>query len=298
MFPSIPYNVTHRFVVTTNANGSAAFAVTPSLRNSSISPSVAVTADGTADWTSPTTQSVTHYSSITPLFDLFRHAAWGVRIIATSSVSYTAGTLYCCYVPNLFTNNSGLPQFLPNDPDNIMQLPWSSMYPCTELNAEPIILPAKRVDPGSLRFRNVEWPPAVTPAIENSDGWGSFVFIVVGASAANPTNFTVEVVYRDEMIPQSNASVINTGTSYPTNTQIMDRTANIQSVLPLSYVEQDSPSFVSSLITEAESRLRNAWSRNRGTLAKIAVAGAAHVGRAVASNWVSNYSSNRPRLHL
>jgi len=294
MFPSVPYNATTRINLTTNANGALAFAVTPAFKQSVFVAAPAnVSASGVTNWAGGSATTITNYSAVNTSFDLARQVAWGVRIVATSALTNTAGTIYAAYVPNYY-KNSILPVDWPTTPDQIVSLPWSDIYPVMELNTEPVIYPAKRIDPGSLRYRSIEYPASSPNQIETSDGWGSFVFIISGSNAAT-TSITVEVVYRTEMMPQPTATLISTGTSYPSNTPLMDTVSNLSSVMPLSYIDNDDPGFMTHLINEATTRMKTMWARSSPYIAQSLVAGAAHVGGQLATNFVRYASRGNAR---
>lgn len=202
--------------------------------------------------------------------------------------------MYVAYIPNEYISNS-LSTNWPTTPDQFMALPWSMMIPMTELCSEPMIFPAKRIDPGSLRFRNLSGP-GVPVTLEVSDGWGSFVFFLVGGGNA-ATTISIEYVSRTEMTPQPTASIVSSGTSYPTNTNLMDKVANVQSAMPLGYIDSGDPGFLQGVINEASARFGAMWNGAKYNIGRGLVAGAATVGGTAAVNFVRALNRlNRPRL--
>lgn len=288
MFPSIPYNGTARRALTVNASGSLAFAIQPRISATFYEalPANVNSAGTISSWAGGTITSMTNYAPVVAQFDLFRHVAWGVRIIGNSSLTATSGTLYGAYIPNYYAN-AVTPTEWPTTPDQIIALPWSVMIPVVDLVTEAQIFPAKRVDIGSTRYRNLGYPTVGPDQMESSDGWGSFIFIVTGGGAA-ASSLQVEVVYRTEMIPQPTASVISTGSSFPASSAEMDSVSNISSVLPMSYTETSDPGFFEGVVLEAQTRMSNLWSSYGPGLGRQLVAGAFRVGGAMATNYVSS----------
>lgn len=292
-YPSIPYTAVQRFTLTSGVNGSNALGITSGYNQNTVSPSVSVTLDGTVDWsTSPTTTSVLNYTNIVNNFALFRHGCWGVRVVAQSAVSTTSGMLYYAYVPNVISPTSSLPSFWPTTPNQLMQLPWSGVIPASELNNDAMIFPSRRVDTASLRFRIPTYPTSALPSgtIETSDGWGSWVFILVGSSGTT-TSLLFEAVYRSELAPRG-TSVLGTGSIYPCNTSEMDRVINTSQRLPTGYPEDESPGVISSFLRGANQRfIADAYSMG----AASAAIGARLVTAGV-TNWVRGQMAPRRNL--
>lgn len=291
-YPAIPYSATSRNLMTSGANGSAAMVITPLLTKNSITPAVTPTAAGVVDWTSPTYGDVTNFSTINSSYQNFRHVAWGVRIVANSAVSTTAGMLYGCYFPNNYSGRSS-PGNLPTSPDQILALPWSFIIPCSELNNGAVIFPSRRLDPSSTRYRSCDYPGGVVAVgdIEMADGWGSWVFILTGASTVNATSLLVEFVSRGEYTPKPSV-IFATGTTYPANSREMDKIVNITSEMPTFFNESNSPNFLRSVIGGARKSLSIAGDMMGQIAMSRLIGGAVKLART--TNWVREQA--RPSL--
>lgn len=294
-YPAVAYTALSRVSITTDVNGNAAVLVTPEPKQVFLAPS-AVAAGPTITWTSPTATSMTNYNSINQNFTLYRHAGWGVRVVNPTSLLNSAGTLYICYVPNFFKNLTTPIQSLPTTPDQILSMPWSTAIPITEINDDSFIFPAKRIDPSTYRFRDITMPISNVNQLESSDGWGSFVFCVAGASTTNATTLIVEVVNRMELIPAGTSSLFGTGTTHGPNRQLMDTVTSVSAGLPVAYKDDQPPGFLHSMVAEAVSQISSVWNANRGPLGRYLGAGAAQTGLRLAANFVGTYSRNRRRI--
>jgi hypothetical protein len=137
----------------------------------------------------------------------------------------------------------------------MLTLPWSFVIPASELNNDAKILPARRLDTSTTRYRDIAYPGAVVPLgdVDVSDGWGTWVFILSGSSITDPTSILIEFISRAEIIPKPTA-VFATGTPYPANSREMDEIINISTQLPTIMTESDSPGFLSSIVAGAKAR--------------------------------------------
>lgn len=188
----------------------------------------------------PVLTPITNYSTFNTTFATFRHASWGIRITATSSLTNTSGVLYCGYYPAEYTSSGGDVTSPPVNPDQILALPWSFTVPLVELNEEPIVAVARRLDISTTRYRSLDYPNASPSGIEVSDGWGHWFIVVTGGSGVN-TFLTIEYVSRNELIPLGSATMFGAGMPAPSNMPMLEAATNIQQVMPTYMLDRPEP---------------------------------------------------------
>jgi len=174
----------------------------------------AAVANSTAiTWAGSILNPIGQQSSMAGVFSSYRVVSWGVKVSCETSLTNTSGHLLVCHVPqDLESDAAGFTSF-PNSDQAVIDLPISQEIALSELCEDGLIVTGRRVDDGSLRFRDVAYPANASPYAETNTGWAAIVFVFVGASTQPVVEF--EWIALVEGLQKGTSATNMVGTTVP-----------------------------------------------------------------------------------
>jgi hypothetical protein len=218
----------------------AAIAFYPHIIDYAIQPA-SITAPGVITWIpTPTTFNLPQAAAFEAAFSSYRIVGGGLRITTEQSIATASGHLWVAHVAEDIDADQYSASYFPNVEAGFAAMPLSEKYPTVELATNPLIVPFRRLDNSSYRYRDNGWPQAPSPYAETNTGWCAIVLYAAGLGGGAGTNiFNVEYVLHVEALHKgSNGTLITPATGVcPNNERELSRVANLSVALPIAHVE-------------------------------------------------------------
>ena len=244
MLPSSTNRFRGVYSATADANGAYATAFTHRCYGAQLAfPTIT---SGSIDWTSVTPIDLSCAGTMNTNYELVRTVAYGLRLKFVGSRINSQGKIHiACVGNNLATNRYGADYF-PRTPAEFENCPWYANYSLNEICEQEIVVPGRRIDASSSRYRRVglmTGGAAGNAAIETSDGWSSIVIFIEGALASN-TVVQVEVVYHFEgLLAPGSGSFQVPSPAREFQVATLEKASRVSAHLPIaSYAQQGSNS--------------------------------------------------------
>ncbi len=274
-------SVTNRFrgvyTATTDSNGNYACGFRPYAFAAQWA-AVPVAAGPSITWGNGTPVNLTCASTMGSQYADVRTVAYGIRMKYVGPRTTSGGKIHiACVGSNLSSDGIGF-TYWPRTPAEFENSPWYANYSLNEITEQEIVVPGRRIDEGSFRYRSPQYVPyggSSTPsgAIETSDGWGHIVVFIEGATASASV-VQIEVVYHFEaLVNPQGGSLIAPSPAAPPNTAVLDASMNVSSRQPVSrYVEDGFETIkkVISTITYGASQAKHLIEMGGGAVEAIA----------------------------
>ncbi len=186
------------FSATADANGAYASAFRPFSSAAQVLP-LNITA-GTISWSGGIPIDLNCTSTMNTNYELARTVAYGLRVKFIGSRMNSQGKVHIACVGNSYYNDAYGVAYYPTTPSQFEQCPWYTNFSLNELAEQEIVIPGRRIDDSSMRYRRPTRNPVTTVpdnGIEISDGWSSIVLFIEGANPST-TVVQIEVVYHFE----------------------------------------------------------------------------------------------------
>jgi hypothetical protein len=218
----------------------ASIAFYPQIFDYAIQPG-SITAGGTITWLpSPSSFNLPQTTAFNAAFSSFRVVGGGLRITTEQSISSASGHLWVSHVAEDLDLDQWGATYFPSVEAGFAAMPLSEKYPTVELATNPLIVPFRRLDNSSYRYRDVGWPANASPYAETNTGWCAIVLYASGLGGGAGTNiFNIEYVLHVEALHKgSNGTLITPATGVcPSNDAELSRVANMSVALPIAHVE-------------------------------------------------------------
>lgn len=250
--PSVTQRFRGVFSATTDGSGRYATAFRPYAARAQYLP-LNVTG-GTITWSGGTAVSLTPAASMESQYSLVRTVAYGLRVKFNGNRTGSAGVMHIACVGANYDMDPDSHNYYPTTPAQFENCPWYANYSLNELTEQEIVIPGRRCDEGSFRYRH----PAVTPYgttatqngdIETSDGWGHIVIMIDGAVASS-TVCNIEVVYHWEALlkPSGGSLIAPSPPALPAPNQL-DAAMRASASMPLARYVDDGLNGIKKVIS-------------------------------------------------
>jgi len=196
-----------------------------------------VTSGGTITWSSGTTNSTSHYSTLSAVLQQYRTAAWGIRISCEQSLTTATGHLWVAHMPidpsSSFTSQS----YLPTTEGQISALPGAEKFALSELCQQGLVLSGRRYNESSYWFGDYAsnggyntWP--------NGPGWCAIVLYAVGtAGGGSSIVLNIEHIMHIEAVmdPASSSVFFPDSLCCPPSYACLEDAIKAQQMTPSAY---------------------------------------------------------------
>lgn len=275
--PSVTNRYRGVYTVQTDANGNAAFGFRPYANTAQWQP-LSISAAPVITWSGGIGVSFPVASVMASQYSTVRTVAYGLRIKYVGPRTTSGGKVHIACVANDFASDYIGYNYWPTTPAQFENSPWYANYSLNEITEQEVVIPGRRIDEGSFRYRAAQssvptggFSPA-SGSIETSDGWGSIVLMVEGATVSSGV-LQVEYVYHFEaLVNPAGGSLIAPSPAALPNTAVLDAAMTASSHQPVArYVEDgfNAVKKVISTITYGASQAKNLIELGGGALEAI-----------------------------
>lgn len=168
-------------------------------------------AAGVAVWTAPVATNLPQSNAMNTAFSSFRPVAGGIRLTTEQSLTTAQGHVWVAHVPLDYDADQYGIAYFPTTEAGIAALPLAEKYPSAELAANPLIIPFRRVDGSSYRYRDCQWPATSSPYAETNSGWCAIIIMAVGqAGGSLAATFNYEFVMHVEALHRGSTGTLVT----------------------------------------------------------------------------------------
>ncbi len=252
--PSVTNRYRGVYTVQTDSNGNAAFGFRPFAYGGqqlplSISAAPAITWSGGASIGFPVASVMgSQYTDV-------RTVAYGLRIKYVGPRTTSGGKVHIACVANNYLYDAIGFTYWPTTPAQFENSPWYANYSLNEITEQEVVIPGRRIDEGSFRYRApqttvpVGLNPVPNGVIETSDGWGSIV-IFVEAATASAGVLQVEYVYHFEgLVNPTGGTLIAPSPAANPDTALMDASMAAAAHQPVARYVEDGFNAVKKVIS-------------------------------------------------
>ena len=209
-YPSVTLAGTARDLAIADANGNVAVSYFP-YPNYCTGNTGTISAGGVVSWPAAA-GPIGQYSSFNSVTQTFRVVAWGLRVSCSTPITSAGGQLYVCVVPDN-PRESGFSQFgRPTTVDTIIQQPWHTIIPVSELCVNPMIVPGRIIDDSTRRYRENSSPIGSVAANDIESTTGHTWIVLVGRDMPVACRLQIEVIIHYEAIPRTGSVLLD---AYP-----------------------------------------------------------------------------------
>lgn len=257
---------------------------------------LSVTAGGTATWAGGSSNVMPQFSALTGAFSSYRTVASGLRITCEQALLGATGHIWVAHIPiDIDVDLYGYSYF-PTTEAGIAALPLAEKYPLVELATKPLIVPFRRVDGSSYRYRDMSYPQSASPYAETNTGWCAILVMAVGmAGGSSAVEYSVENIQHVEALHKANNGsliVPDTTIALP-EPETLIAAETVGALQPVCHVETDQEVDDPNVwFDKVETYL------NRGARLISGVAGAAYTAYSAYSSIVPSHKSRRANYML
>ena len=240
--PSVTQRFRGVFTATTDANGNYATAFRPYAAAGQYLP-LSVSSAPAITWAGGTAVNLTPYASMLAQYTTVRTVGYGLRIKFVGARTASSGRLHVACVANNYDSDGYGYTYFPTTPSQFENCPWYANYALNEITEQEIVVPGRRSDEASFRYRHPLAVPSssgspASGSIETADGWASIVLLVEGATASSGV-VQIEVCYHFEAnVNPSGGSLLPVSPPALPSTETLDRAMAVSGHQPIArYVE-------------------------------------------------------------
>lgn len=199
-----------------------------------------ITAGGTITWSAPSVYNLPQSAAMNSAFSSFRVVGGGVRITTEQSIATASGHIWVAHVPQDFDADQYGLSYFPTTEAGFAALPLSEKYPTVELATNPLIVPFRRVDGASYRYRDCQWPQNASPYAETNSGWTSIAIYASGQSGGGLANIlNIEFILHVEALHRGSSGtlIVPDMQVAPMNEMELQHVANLTANMPIAHIE-------------------------------------------------------------
>lgn len=215
--------------------------VTPFLFSHSFAP-LSISVGGIVTWAGGTGTNSGQYTGFSTYYPVLRTVAAGLRISCVQALTAATGSLWIAHVPADYAGDISGYTDLPTSEANMAGQPLCEKFPIAELVSRPLVVPFRKLDHSSSRFRDVSVPNSST-GMEDLTGWCGIVIYFTGAVADTPV-LNIESVLHVEAIPNKASPIFAGALPVPCAMNELEMANRVVPHIPIGYtVEAGIDSF-------------------------------------------------------
>lgn len=242
MLPSATNRFRGVFSAVTDANGNYASIFRPYAFGAQFLP-LSISSTPVVNWLGGMPLNLNCATAMATTYNEVRTVAAGLRIKFIGSRTTSQGKLHIASYGQCYTQEGHGVYFAPTTPAQFENCPWYGNYSLNEICEQEIVVPIRRTDCGSHRYRALTTVPSSaiavpSGAIETCDGWSAIAILIEGANASTAVA-QVEVVYHFEGLLRGDAgSFIAPSPARDYKVSTLEQASRVTSRMPIaSYVE-------------------------------------------------------------
>lgn len=199
-----------------------------------------ITAGGTVTWAAGSSVALPQAAAVNSTFSSFRIVGGGLRITAEQSLTTATGHVWVAHVPGDLDADALGYSYWPTTENGFAALPLAEKYPTVELATNPLIVPFRRLDNSSYRYRDVQWPQNSSPYAETNTGWCNILLYTSGmAGGSSAKTLNVEFILHIEALHRGSAGTLLTPdlTVCPRDEKQLAIASHVAVMGPIAHVE-------------------------------------------------------------